>query len=220
MHMVKAGVMENIYAHNNHIAEHVRHYLTEQNIFAVNVMGAPGTGKTTSLEQLMKYIARKVYVIEGDIESDIDTERLRKQHVKAAQINTFGACHLDAPLVHNAVHTMDFDAPGILFIENVGNLVCPAEFDTGAVKNVMILSVPEGDDKPLKYPLMFKVSDVVLINKIDVLPYFDFNVEKCKEYIKHRNPNAKIFLICAKTGEGIEEWATWLNDEVREWIDK
>ena len=220
MHMVKAGVMENIYAHNNHIAEHVRHYLTERNIFAVNVMGAPGTGKTTSLEQLMKYIARKVYVIEGDIESDIDTERLRKQHVKAAQINTFGACHLDAPLVHNAVHTMDFDAPGILFIENVGNLVCPAEFDTGAVKNVMILSVPEGDDKPLKYPLMFKVSDVVLINKIDVLPYFDFDVEKCKEYIKHRNPNAKIFLICAKTGEGIEELATWLNDEVREWIDK
>ena len=175
MHMVKAGVMENIYAHNNHIAEHVRHYLTERNIFAVNVMGAPGTGKTTSLEQLMKYIARKVYVIEGDIESDIDTERLRKQHVKAAQINTFGACHLDAPLVHNAVHTMDFDAPGVLFIENVGNLVCPAELDIGEHMKLLIVSVADGSDKPYKYPLAFEKADMILLNKVDLMPYLDFD---------------------------------------------
>lgn len=129
-------------------------------------------------------------------------------------------CHLDAAMTKQGVEALGTDGVELAILENVGNLVCPAEFDTGAVKNVMILSVPEGDDKPLKYPLMFKVSDVVLINKIDVLPYFDFDVEKCKEYIKHRNPNAKIFLICAKTGEGIDEWATWLNDEVREWIDK
>ena len=129
-------------------------------------------------------------------------------------------CHLDAAMTKQGVEALGTDGVELAILENVGNLVCPAEFDTGAVKNVMILSVPEGDDKPLKYPLMFKVSDVVLINKIDVLPYFDFDVEKCKEYIKHRNPYAKIFLICAKTGEGIEEWANWLNDEVREWIDK
>ena len=179
MHMVKAGVMENIYAHNNHIAEHVRHYLTERNIFAVNVMGAPGTGKTTSLEQLMKYIARKVYVIEGDIESDIDTERLRKQQVKAAQINTFGACHLDAPLVHNAVHTMDFDAPGILFIENVGNLVCPAELDIGEHMKLLIVSVADGSDKPYKYPLAFEKADMILLNKVDLMPYLDFDEAEC-----------------------------------------
>ena len=181
MHMVKAGVMENIYAHNNHIAEHVRHYLTERNIFAVNVMGAPGTGKTTSLEQLMKYIARKVYVIEGDIESDIDTERLRKQHVKAAQINTFGACHLDAPLVHNAVHTMDFDATGIPFIENVGNLVCPAELDIGEHMKLLIVSVADGSDKPYKYPLAFEKADMILLNKVDLMPYLDFDEERRKK---------------------------------------
>ena len=217
MHMVKAGVMEDIYAHNNHIAEHVREYLMKRNVYTIKVMGAPGTGKTTSLEQLMKHMKSKIYVIEGDIESDIDTERLRKENVTAAQINTFGACHLDAPLVHNAVHTMDFREGGILFIENVGNLVCPAEFDTGAVKNAMILSVPEGDDKPLKYPLMFSICDVVLINKIDVLPYFDFDMDKCKENILMRNPNAKIIPICAKTGEGIEAWNSWLLEEVKNW---
>lgn len=158
--------------------------------------------------------------MEADIDSDVDAIKIAETGVKSIQLHTGGMCHLDAAMTKQGVEALGIDGVELAILENVGNLVCPAEFDTGAVKNVMILSVPEGDDKPLKYPLMFKVSDVVLINKIDVLPYFDFDVEKCKEYIKHRNPNAKIFLICAKTGEGIEEWATWLNDEVREWIDK
>ena len=185
MHMVKAGVMENIYAHNNHIAEHVRHYLTERNIFAV-------------------------YVIEGDIESDIDTERLRKQHVKAAQINTFGACHLDAPLVHNAVHTMDFDAPGILFIENVGNLVCPAELDIGEHMKLLIVSVADGSDKPYKYPLAFEKADMILLNKVDLMPYLDFDEEFFMKGIRHLNKNAPVFKVSGKTGEGYEEAAKWI----------
>ena len=187
MHMVKAGVMENIYAHNNHIAEHVRHYLTERNIFAVNVMGAPGTGKTTSLEQLMKYIARRVYVIEGDIESDIDTERLRKQHVKAAQINTFGACHLDAPLVHNA-----------------------AELDIGEHMKLLIVSVADGSDKPYKYPLAFEKADMILLNKVDLMPYLDFDEEFFMKGIRHLNKTAPVFKVSGKTGEGYEEAAKWI----------
>ena len=195
MHMVKAGVMENIYAHNNHIAEHVRHYLTERNIFAVNVMGAPGTGKTTSLEQLMKYIA---------------------QHVKAAQIYTFGACHLDAPLVHNAVHTMDFDAPGVLFIENVGNLVCPAELDIGEHMKLLIVSVADGSDKPYKYPLAFEKADMILLNKVDLMPYLDFDEEFFMKGIRHLNKTAPVFKVSGKTGEGYEEAAKWICEKAGE----
>ena len=217
MHMMKEDVMVDIHARNNHIAEHVHEHLAEHGIFAVNIMGAPGTGKTTTLENLLQHLGVPGYVIEGDIESNIDTERLRRQNIAATQINTFGACHLDAPLVHNAIHALQFDRPGILFIENVGNLVCPAEFDTGAVRNAMILSVPEGDDKPLKYPLMFSVCDLVLINKIDVMPYFDFDLERCKNNIHQRNPKAKIIPICAKTGEGMDAFAEWLLKEVFSW---
>lgn len=210
MHMVKAGVQESIYAHNNHIAEHVRDYLNERKIYAVNVMGAPGTGKTTSLEQIMKYMKQKVYVIEGDIESDIDTERLRKQHVTAAQINTFGACHLDAPLVHNAVHTMDFAEPGILFIENVGNLVCPAELNIGEHIKMLIVSVADGSDKPYKYPLAFEKADIILLNKVDLMPYLDFDEEFFMKGIRHLNKNAPVFKVSGKTGVGYEEAAAWI----------
>ena len=217
MHMMKADVMVDIHARNNHIAEHVHEHLAEHKIFAVNIMGAPGTGKTTTLENLLKHLDVPGYVIEGDIESDIDTERLRKQNIAATQINTFCACHLDAPLVHNAIHALPFDKPGILFIENVGNLVCPAEFDTGASKNAMILSVPEGDDKPLKYPLMFSICDAVLINKIDTKSVFDFDDAAVVERIHKLNPKAEIFFISAKTGEGVDAWCDWLRKEIDVW---
>lgn len=212
MHMVKAGVMEDIYAHNNHIAEHVREYLMKRDVYTINVMGAPGTGKTTSLERLMKHMKSKVYVIEGDIESDIDTERLRKEHVTAAQINTFGACHLDAPLVHNAVHTMDFEEGGILFIENVGNLVCPAELNIGENIKMLIVSVADGSDKPYKYPLAFEKADIILLNKVDLLPYLDFDEDFFMKGLRHLNKHAPVFKVSGKTGEGYQEAAAWIEE--------
>ena len=216
MHMVKAGVMEDIYAHNNHIAQHVREYMMERNIYTINVMGAPGTGKTTSLENLMKYMKSKIYVIEGDIESDIDTERLRKQHVSAAQINTFGACHLDAPLVHNAIHAMDFSEPGILFIENVGNLVCPAEMVIGENIKLLIVSVTDGSDKPYKYPLAFEKADIILLNKIDLAPYLDFDEDFFMKGLRHLNKKAPVFKVSGKTGEGYQEAAEWIEKAAAE----
>ncbi|MGI6262223.1 MAG: hydrogenase nickel incorporation protein HypB [Succiniclasticum sp.] len=212
MHMMKEDVKMDIYARNDHIAEHVREYLGERGIFAVNVMGAPGTGKTTSLEQLKKHLKAPIYVIEGDIESDIDTERLRKQDVPAAQINTFGACHLDAPLVHNAVHTMAFPHPGILFIENVGNLVCPAELTIGENIKLLILSVTDGSDKPYKYPLAFEKADIILLNKVDLLPYLDFDEGYFMKGLRHLNKTAPVFKVSGKTGEGYAEAARWLDE--------
>lgn len=212
MHMVRADIKENIYAQNDHIAEHVREYLSARGVFAVNVMGAPGTGKTTSLEQLMKHLKRNMYVIEGDIESDLDTERLRRQNVEAAQINTFGACHLDAPLVHNAVHAMQFLESGILFIENVGNLVCPAELSVGEHIRLLIVSVADGSDKPYKYPLAFEKADIILLNKIDLLPYLDFDEEFFMKGVRHLNKKAPVFKVSGKTGEGYAEAAQWLEE--------
>ena len=215
-------VKRSIFEDNNADADRLREQLKSEGTFLLNLMSSPGAGKTTTLKRTINMLKGEINigVMEADIDSDVDAIKIAETGVKSIQLHTGGMCHLDAAMTKQGVEALGTDGVELAILENVGNLVCPAEFDTGAVKNVMILSVPEGDDKPLKYPLMFKVSDVVLINKIDVLPYFDFDVEKCKEYIKHRNPNAKIFLICAKTGEGIEEWATWLNDEVREWIDK
>ena len=213
---------QNIFKENEVTADKIREEFKKQKKLMINVMSSPGSGKTTTLLRTIERLQdiTRIGVMECDIDASVDAVTIENGGAKAIQLHTGGMCHMDAAMTQQGLNEMGMDDVDLIFIENVGNLVCPAEFDTGAVKNVMILSVPEGDDKPLKYPLMFKVSDVVLINKIDVLPYFDFDVEKCKEYIKHRNPNAKIFLICAKTGEGIEEWATWLNDEVREWIDK
>ncbi len=216
-------IKQSVFKNNDEQAEKLRGELKSKGVFLLNLMSSPGSGKTTTLKATINALKDKlkIGVMEADIDSDVDAIKIAETGVKSIQLHTGGMCHLDAAMTKQGVEALGTDGVELAILENVGNLVCPAEFDTGAVKNVMILSVPEGDDKPLKYPLMFKVSDVVLINKIDVLPYFDFDVEKCKEYIKHRNPNArKIFLICAKTGEGIEEWATWLNDEVREWIDK
>ncbi len=200
----------------------MRRELKEKGVFLLNLMSSPGAGKTTTLKATIAALKDKVKigVMEADIDSDVDAKRIAETGVKAIQLHTGGMCHLDAEMTRQGLDGLETGDVELAILENVGNLVCPAEFDTGAVKNAMILSVPEGDDKPLKYPLMFSICDVVIINKIDVLPYFDFDVEKCKEYIKRRNPNAKVFMICAKTGEGVDEWANWLLGEVKSWRDE
>lgn len=200
----------------------MRRELKEKGVFLLNLMSSPGAGKTTTLKATIAALKDKVKigVMEADIDSDVDAKRIAETGVKAIQLHTGGMCHLDAEMTRQGLDGLETGDVELAILENVGNLVCPAEFDTGAVKNAMILSVPEGDDKPLKYPLMFSICDVVIINKIDVLPYFDFDVEKCKEYIKRRNPNAKVFMICAKTGEGVDEWANWLLSEVKNWRDE
>ena len=200
----------------------MRRELKEKGVFLLNLMSSPGAGKTTTLKATIAALKDKVKigVMEADVDSDVDAKRIAETGVKAIQLHTGGMCHLDAEMTRQGLDGLETGDVELAILENVGNLVCPAEFDTGAVKNAMILSVPEGDDKPLKYPLMFSICDVVIINKIDVLPYFDFDVEKCKEYIKRRNPNAKVFMICAKTGEGVDEWANWLLSEVKNWRDE
>lgn len=216
MHMIKEDVMVNIHDRNDHLAEHVHEYLAERNIFGVNLMGAPGAGKTTTLENIIKLMKTKAYVVEGDIESDIDTERLREQGVSASQINTFGACHLDAPLLHNAVHAMQFDESGILFIENVGNLVCPAEFSIGEDIKMLLVCVTDGSDKPYKYPLAFEKADVILLNKTDLMPYLDFDEKFFMEGIRHLNPDVPVFKVSGKTGEGYKEVTEWLEKRAAE----
>lgn len=212
MHMIKEDVMINIHGRNEHIAEHVHEHLAGRGIFAVNVMGAPGVGKTTALEHLLKLLPVPGYVIEGDIESDIDTKRLLRQQITASQINTFGACHLDAPLLHNAVHAMKFDRPGILFIENVGNLVCPAEFSIGEDIKLLLVSVTDGSDKPYKYPLAFEKADVIVLNKMDLLPYVEFDEAFFQAGVRHLNSKAPVFKVSGKTGEGYRELAAWLQE--------
>lgn len=212
-------IKQSVFKNNDEQAEHLRKSLKEKGVFLLNLMSSPGSGKTTTLKATINTLKDKIKigVMEADIDSDVDAKKIAETGVKAIQLHTGGMCHLDAEMTRQGLEALNTEDIDLAILENVGNLVCPAEFDTGAVKNAMILSVPEGDDKPLKYPLMFSISDVVLINKIDVLPYFDFDVEKCKKYIHERNPKAKVFTICAKSGEGIEEWAEWLNSEVKKW---
>ena len=211
-----------MFKNNDEQADKLRRELKEKGVFLLNLMSSPGAGKTTTLKATIAALKDKVKigVMEADIDSDVDAKRIAETGVKAIQLHTGGMCHLDAEMTRQGLDGLETGDVELAILENVGNLVCPAEFDTGAVKNAMILSVPEGDDKSLKYPLMFSICDVVIINKIDVLPYFDFDVEKCKEYIKRRNPNAKVFMVCAKTGEGIDEWAQWLLGEVKSWRDE
>lgn len=215
-------IKQSVFKNNDEQADKLRRELKEKGVFLLNLMSSPGAGKTTTLKATIAALKDKVKigVMEADIDSDVDAKIIAETGVKAIQLHTGGMCHLDAEMTRQGLDGLETGDVELAILENVGNLVCPAEFDTGAVKNAMILSVPEGDDKPLKYPLMFSICDVVIINKIDVLPYFDFDVEKCKEYIKRRNPNAKVFMICAKTGEGVDEWANWLLGEVKSWRDE
>ena len=213
-------IKKSVFDDNNADAQKLRNELKHKGVYLLNLMSSPGSGKTTTLVRTINLIKDtiRVAVMEADIDSDVDAIRIKEATgVESIQLHTGGMCHLDADMTRQGLRELGTEDIQLAILENVGNLVCPAEFDTGAVKNAMILSVPEGHDKPLKYPLMFSICDVVLINKTDVLPYFDFDMEKCREYILKRNPEAKIIPISARTGEGIEEWASWLLDEADKW---
>lgn len=210
-----------IFDNNDKDAELLREQLKKEHTFLVNVMSSPGSGKTTTLIKTINDLKDKfrIGVMEADIDSDVDAVTVNSQTgAKTIQLHTGGMCHLDADMTRQGLKELGMEDVDLAILENVGNLVCPAEFDTGAVKNVMILSVPEGHDKPLKYPLIFTVCDALIINKTDVLPYFDFDMEKVTEYALARNPKLKIFPISAKTGEGMEAWTEWLETEVKKWI--
>ncbi len=212
-------IKQSIFADNDRQADLLREKLKEKGVFLLNLMSSPGAGKTTTLSRTIEMLKSEMQigVMEADIDSDVDAATIENYGARVIQLHTGGMCHLDAGMTGQGIEEFGVDGLDLLVLENVGNLVCPAEFDTGAVKNAMILSVPEGHDKPLKYPLMFQVCDVVLVNKIDVLPYFDFDMEKCVEYVHMRNPEAKVIPICAKTGEGMDAWADWLRGQVEEW---
>ena len=212
-------IKQSVFDNNDREAEQLRGELKQQGVFLLNLMSSPGAGKTTTLRGTIGLLKDelKIGVMEADIDSDVDARAIQETGVKVIQLHTGGMCHLDAGMTRQGLNGLGTDGLDVAILENVGNLVCPAEFDTGAVKNVMILSVPEGDDKPLKYPLMFTICDVVLVNKIDVLPYFDFDIEAVRERVKKLNPHATVIPISARTGEGLEEWAQWLRGEVLAW---
>ena len=206
-------IKKSIFEDNDKDAEALRNELKGKGVFLLNLMSSPGSGKTTTLIRTINALKSsvKIAVMEADIDSDVDAIKIKEATgVQSIQLHTGGMCHLDAEMTRQGLDGLDLNSVDLVILENVGNLVCPAEFDTGASKNCMILSVPEGHDKPLKYPLMFSICDLVLINKMDVAPYFDFDLKKCEQYIKMRNPNAKVIPICAKTGEGIDKFAEWL----------
>ena len=215
-------VKRSIFDNNDRQALELRRELKKEKVFLLNLMSSPGSGKTTTLQRTIEALKAemRIGVMEADIDSDVDARTIENLGVKVIQLHTGGMCHLDADMTRQGLAAMGTGNVDLAVLENVGNLVCPAEFDTGAVKNAMILSVPEGDDKPLKYTLMFSVCDVVLINKVDVMPYFDFDLEKCRENIRLRNPNAKVIPISAKTGEGVDVWADWLRAEVKTWREE
>lgn len=212
-------VKQSVFADNDKDAEALRRELKEQGTFLVNLMSSPGSGKTTTLTKLLKTLPQdmKVGIMEADIDSDVDAGTIAATGTKVIQLHTGGMCHLDADMTRQGVRQLGTEGLDLVVLENVGNLVCPAEFDTGAALNMMILSVPEGHDKPLKYPLIFQVCDILVINKIDVLPYFDFDLDKVREFALRRNPGLKIFPISAKTGEGVDALADFLRQQVISW---
>ena len=212
-------VRQSVFASNDADAEQLRTQLKEEGTFLLNVMSSPGSGKTSVLLKTIERLKSEmeIGVMEADIDSDVDAVKVSETGVKTIQLHTGGMCHLDAEMTRQGLAELGTDGLDLAVLENVGNLVCPAEFDTGAVKNVTILSVPEGHDKPLKYPLIYNVCDALIINKIDVLPYFDFDMEKVREYAHMRNPDLEIFPVSAKTGEGMDAWCSWLLDNVKRW---
>ena len=210
-------IKKSVFANNEKDAAALRQELKGRGVFLLNLMSAPGSGKTTTLVQTINRIKDKVRVavMEADIDGDVDAIRIKEATgVPSIQLHTGGMCHLDAEMTRQGLDNLKLQNLDLVILENVGNLVCPAEFDTGSCANAMILSVPEGDDKPLKYPLMFSVCDLVLVNKTDVMPYFDFDLERCKENVKMRNPKAQVIPISAKTGDGVELFADWLLSQV------
>ena len=212
-------IKQRVFESNDRQADELRSDLKKQKTFLLNLMSSPGSGKTTTLTRTIETLKDefKIGVMEADIDSDVDARTISETGVRAIQLHTGGMCHLDADMTRQGIDEFGIDDLDLVFLENVGNLVCPAEFDTGAVKNAMILSIPEGDDKPLKYPLMFEICHVLLVNKIDVLPYFDFDMDALTERAKKLNPDIQIIPISARTGEGIEAWAHWLRDQVHAW---
>ena len=213
-------IKKSVFADNDIEANELRDELQKKGVFLLNLMSSPGSGKTTTLIKTINALKNdiSIAVMEADIDSDVDAKKIfDATGVQSIQLHTGGMCHLDAEMTKQGLDGLDMNKVDLVILENVGNLVCPAEFDTGSSKNCMILSVPEGHDKPLKYPLMFSICDLVLINKIDVLPYFNFDIEKCKEFIKQRNPKAEVIPICAKTGEGIEQFAKWIKKQIFDW---
>ena len=212
-------VKQSIFADNNQDADRLRQQMKEEKTFLINLMSSPGSGKTTTLTKLIAALkdSLRIGVMEADIDSDVDADTISRTGVKVIQLHTGGMCHLDADMTRQGVRQLETENLDLVILENVGNLVCPAEFDTGAAMNMMILSVPEGHDKPLKYPLVFQVCDAMIINKIDVLPYFDFDMEKVKEFARRRNPNMEFFPISAKTGEGVDALAAYLKEKITEW---
>lgn len=212
-------IKQSIFEDNDQQARLLREDLKKERTFLLNLMSSPGSGKTSTLTRTINALKDEmnIGVMEADIDSDVDAHTISETGVKVIQLHTGGMCHLDADMTKQGLIGLGTENIDFAILENVGNLVCPAEFDTGASKNAMILSVPEGDDKPLKYPLMFSIVDVLLINKIDVLEHFNFDLEACKEKAKKLNPNIKIFEISAKTGKGIDGWVDWLRTEVKNW---
>ena len=212
-------VKESVFADNDREAARLRQELKQSGTFLLNLMSSPGSGKTTTLLRTIETLKDELRmgVMEADIDSDVDARRIAEAGVKSIQLHTGGMCHLDAGMTEQGLREIGTDGLDLVVLDNVGNLVCPAEFDTGAVKNAMILSVPEGHDKPLKYPLIFTVCDVLLINETGVLPYFDFDMDKVVEYAHRRNPKLEIFPVSAKTGEGMDGWCDWLRRQVKDW---
>jgi len=214
---MKVSVVRNVLEANERISVQNREIFKKNGVFVINLMSSPGAGKTTLLERTIERLKDKIRigVIEGDIQSSTDAERVAQKGVQAVQINTDGACHLDGNMIRDALDQFDLSALDLLVVENVGNLVCPAEFNVGEDVKVMILSVTEGDDKPMKYPLMFQESKVLLVNKIDLLPYLDCDVDKIKSDSQKLNPNQTVFEISCRTGQGLENWCDWLMDRVK-----